>query len=195
MTSATDHQLIENTLQGNTQAFSILVERYQNYVFTIAIQIVKHREEAEEVAQDSFIKAFEALSTFRGESKFSSWLYSIVYRKSLDRIRKNKSSRTLELVEEITEADTEDIENALHYLQLEERNELLKKSMEQLPEEEASIVSFFYFEELSIKEISEITQLTEDNVKIKLFRSRKKLFNLLKYYILPQYTNTNGRAI
>ena len=118
-----------------------------------------------------------------------------MYRKSLDRIRKNKSTRTLELVEEITEADTEDIENALHYLQLEERNELLKKSMDQLPEEEASIVTFFYFEDLSIKEISEITQLTEDNVKIKLFRSRKKLFNLLKYYILPQYTENNGRAI
>ncbi|MCB0457808.1 MAG: RNA polymerase sigma factor [Flavobacteriaceae bacterium] len=195
MTIVTDHQLIEQTLQGNTQAFSILVERYQNYVFTIAIHMLRNREEAEEVAQDSFIKAFEALATFRGESKFSSWLYSIVYRKSLDRIRKNKSTRTLELVEEITEADTEDIENALHYLQLEERNELLKKSMDQLPEEEASIVTFFYFEDLSIKEISEITQLTEDNVKIKLFRSRKKLFNLLKYYILPQYTENNGRAI
>jgi len=195
MTTSTDHQLIENTLQGNTQAFSVLVERYQNFVFTIAVRMLRHREEAEEVAQDSFIKAFEALSTYRGEAKFSSWLYSIVYRKTLDRIRKNNHSRTIELVEEITETETEDIENALHFLQIQERNELIKKGIEQLPEQEAAIITFFYFEELSIKEISEITQLSEDNVKIKLYRSRKKLFTLLKYYVLPQYNNNNGSAI
>jgi len=72
---------------------------------------------------------------------------------------------------------------------------LIKKGIEQLPEQEAAIITFFYFEELSIKEISEITQLSEDNVKIKLYRSRKKLFILLKYYVLPQYTNSNGSAI
>ncbi|MBW2937750.1 RNA polymerase sigma factor [Aureisphaera sp. CAU 1614] len=195
MTTSTDHQLINNTLHGNTQAFSVLVERYQNFVFTIAVRMLRNREEAEEVAQDSFIKAFEALSTYRGEAKFSSWLYSIVYRKTLDRIRKNNNSRTIELVEEITETETEDIENALHFIQIQERNELIKKGIEQLPEQEAAIITFFYFEELSIKEISEITQLSEDNVKIKLFRSRKKLFTLLKYYVLPQYTNNNGSAI
>tara|TARA_R110002074_G_scaffold14788_1_gene51020 strand:+ start:121076 stop:121663 length:588 start_codon:yes stop_codon:yes gene_type:complete len=195
MTTSTDHQLIENTLQGNTQAFSVLVERYQNFVFTIAVRMLRNREEAEEVAQDSFIKAFEALSTYRGEAKFSSWLYSIVYRKTLDRIRKNNNSRTIELVEEITETETEDIENALHFIQIQERNKLIKKGIEQLPEQEVAIITFFYFEELSIKEISEITQLSEDNVKIKLYRSRKKLFTLLKYYVLPQYTNNNGSAI
>lgn len=195
MTTSTDHQLIENTLQGNTQAFSVLVERYQNFVFTIAVRMLRNREEAEEVAQDSFIKAFEALSTYRGEAKFSSWLYSIAYRKTLDRIRKNNNSRTIELVEEITETETEDIENALHFIQIQERNKLIKKGIEQLPEQEVAIITFFYFEELSIKEISEITQLSEDNVKIKLYRSRKKLFTLLKYYVLPQYTNNNGSAI
>lgn len=195
MTTSTDHQLIEKTLQGNTQAFSVLVARYQNYVFTIAVRMLQNREEAEEVAQDSFIKAFEALSTYRGESKFSSWLYSIVYRKTLDRIRKNNSTRTLDLVEEMTESDTEEIENALHFMEIQERNEVIKKGIEQLPVQEAAIITFFYFEELSIKEITEITQLTKDNVKIKLHRSRKKLFTLLKYFILPEHTNHNGRAI
>lgn len=195
MTNTTDHQLIEETLCGNTRAFSQLVERYQNFVFTLAIRILRNREEAEEVAQDSFIKAFEALSSYRGESKFSSWLYSIVYRKALDRIRKNNTARTIELVEEITEAETLDVENALEYMQLNERNELLKKSIEKLPEQESVIVTLFYFEDLSIKEIAAITQLTEDNVKVKLHRSRKKLVDLLKYFILPQYTQNNGRAI
>lgn len=195
MTTQTDHQLIEQTLQGNSQAFSVLVERYQTFVFTIAVRMLRHREEAEGVAQDSFIKAFEALSSYRGEAKFSSWLYAIVYRKALDRIRKNNQSRTLDLVEEITESETEDIENALHFLQLQERNDLIKKGIAQLPEQEAAIVTFFYFEELSIKEITEITTLSEDNVKIKLHRSRKKLFTLLKYHVLPQYTENNGNAI
>ncbi len=195
MQTINDHQLIESTLQGNTQAFSVLVERYQNFVFTIALRILRNREEAEEVSQDSFIKAFEALASFRGDSKFSSWLYRIVYHKSLDRIKKNNKYRTLELFEELTDFETEEIENALHYLQLNERNNLVKKAIDQLPEVESAIISFFYFEELSIQEIAKITTLTEDNVKVKLFRSRKKLFTLLKYFVLPQYTNNNGRAI
>lgn len=195
MTTITDHQLIEETLGGNTQAFSVLVERYQDFVFTISIRMLRNREEAEEVSQDSFIKAFEALDSYRGESKFSSWLYSIVYRKTLDRIRKNNNSRTIDLVEEITESDIEHIENALHYIQVKERNKLIKKSIEALPEQDAVLVTLFYFDEMSIKEIAAITNLSEDNVKIRLFRSRKKLFTLLKYYVLPEYTNNNGRAV
>ncbi|MEZ4875118.1 MAG: sigma-70 family RNA polymerase sigma factor [Flavobacteriaceae bacterium] len=195
MTTLTDHQLIEKTLQGQTQAFSILVERYQDFVYTIAVRMLRNREEAEEVAQDSFIKAFEALKSYRGEAKFSSWLYSIVYRKSLDRLRKNNTSRTLELVEDVTEAETQTIENALQLLQTEERNEWIQKGIGQLPQQEAAIVTFFYFEDLSIKEIAEITRLSEDNIKIKLHRSRKKLFTLLKYFVLPEYTQSNGRAI
>jgi RNA polymerase sigma factor (sigma-70 family) len=195
MTTNTDHELVALTLSGNTRAFSLLVERYQDYVFTIAVRIVKIREEAEEVAQDSFIKAFEALSTYRGEAKFSSWLYSIVYRKALDRLRKNHRSKSFELVEELTEGESESVENALHFLELKERNDILQKCLDQLPEGDAAIISFYYFEELSVKEIAEITQLGEDNIKIKLHRSRKKMFSYMKYYMLPEYTQNNGRAI
>ncbi len=195
MTTNTDHELVAQTLNGNTQAFSSLVERYQDYVYTIAVRIVKIREEAEEVAQDSFIKAFEALPTYRGEAKFSSWLYSIVYRKALDRLRKNNRSKSLELVEELTEGESESVENALHFLELKERNEILQKCLDELPEGDAAIISFYYFEELSVKEIAEITRLGEDNIKIKLHRSRKKLFEMLKFYVFPEFTQNNGRAI
>lgn len=194
MTTKTDHQLVAETLQGNTQAFSQLVERYQVFAFTLAIRVVKVREEAEEVSQDSFIKAYEALDSFRGESKFSSWLYSIVYRKALDCVRKHNKSRTLELVEDVTEGETDAMENAMQLLEREERNSYLQKAIDTLPEQDAAIVTFFYFEDLSIREISEITELSEDNVKIKLYRSRKRLFSQLKYHVLPEYTN-NGKAI
>lgn len=195
MTTITDQYLVTESLNGNTKAFSQLVERYQQFVFTLAFRIVKVREEAEEVSQDSFLKAYEALNTFRGDAKFSSWLYSIVYRKALDRVRKNNRSRTLEIVEEITEGDSETVGNALQYLEMEERNRYLQDSIAALGEEEAAIVSFFYFEDLSIKEIASITGLTEDNVKIKLYRSRKRLYAQLKQYVLPEFTNNNGKAI
>lgn len=186
-----DQHLIEQTLKGNSKAFGELVERYQAFVYTIVIRIVKVREEAEEVAQDTFIKAYQSLSSYRGESKFSSWLYSIAYRKALDALRKNKKNSSLELIEEITEGDCSIIENALTYIEDKERSEVIKKCILELPEKEAAIITLFYFEEQSIKEIAKITELTEDNVKVKLYRSRKKLFSLLKHYILPEAYNTN----
>ena len=187
----TDPYLIEQTLKGDSKAFGELVERYQAFVYTIVIRIVKVREEAEEVAQDTFIKAFQSLSSYRGESKFSSWLYSIAYRKALDALRKNKKNSSLELIEEITEGDCSVIENGLTFIEDQERSEVIKKCILELPEKEAAIITLFYFEEQSIKEIAKITELTEDNVKVKLYRSRKKLFSLLKHYILPEAYNTN----
>jgi RNA polymerase sigma factor (sigma-70 family) len=195
MQPRTEPYLIEKALQGDSTAFGQLVQKYQAFVFTIVIRIVKVREEAEEVAQDTFIKAYESLSSFRGDSKFSSWLYSIAYRKALDALRKNKKNNNLELIEEITEDDTSTIENALTYIEEKERKEVIQKCIKELPEQEAAIITFFYFEELSIKEISKITELSEDNVKVKLFRSRKKMFTLLKQFILPTYTERNGQAI
>ncbi len=191
----TDPYLIEQTLKGDTKAFGELVERYQAFVYTIVIRIVKVREEAEEVAQDTFIKAFQSLSSYRGESKFSSWLYSIAYRKALDAIRKNKKNSSLELIEEITEGDCSIIENALSYIEDQERSTVIKKCILELPEQEAAIITLFYFEEQSIKGIAKITQLTEDNIKVKLYRSRKKLFSLLKHYILPEELNANDIKI
>jgi RNA polymerase sigma-70 factor (ECF subfamily) len=195
MNRDTDQYYIERTMQGDTQAFGVLVERYQDFIFTIVLRILKIREEAEEVAQDAFIKAFESLSSFRGESKFSSWLYSIAYRKALDRLRKNKKYAATELLEEVTEGNIESIENALEYLQDKERKQMIQECILQLPEDDAAIVTFYYFEDQSVREIATITGLTQDNIKIKLYRSRKKLFNLLKYFILPEISNSNGQAI
>ncbi len=195
MIKNTDQYLIERTLAGETPAFGELVDRYQNFVFSIALRIVKHREEAEEVAQDSFIKAFDSLAGFRGEAKFSSWLYRIVYHKSLDRIKKNKREQSFQLVEEITSDDLDGIENGLDFMLQEERKEMISRCIAELPGKDAALIEMYYFEELAVKEIAEITGLTEDNIKIKLYRSRKKLFNLLQSYIKPEIENKNGKAI
>jgi RNA polymerase sigma-70 factor (ECF subfamily) len=195
MQPTTDQHLINQVLQGDTWAFGVLVEQYQGYVFTVVLRMLKVREEAEEVSQDTFIKAFESLSTFRGESKFSSWLYRIAYRKALDRLRKNKKYHASELLEDITENDPATVENALQQLESKERKEHIQHCIMQLPEIDAALVTLYYFEDQSVKEIAGITELSEENVKVKLYRSRKKLFTLLQHNILPEISNSNGRAI
>ena len=195
MIKNTDQYLIDKILNGDSSAFGELVDRYQNFVFTIAIRMLKVTEEAEEVAQDSFIKAFNSLASFRGEAKFSTWLYRIVYHKALDRIKKNKRQQTYEIIEEITDDSLDHIENGLEFMLSEERNNMIRKCIAQLPEEDAAIISLYYFEEQSVKEIAEITNLTEDNIKIKLYRSRKKLFSLLEGYIKPEISSKIGKAI
>ncbi|WP_300437079.1 RNA polymerase sigma factor [Christiangramia sp.] len=195
MIKNTDQYLIDKILDGDTKAFGELVERYQNFVYTIAIRILKVTEEAEEVAQDSFIKAYDSLSSFRGDSKFSTWLYRIVYHKSLDMIKMNSRHTTYQIIEEITDDALDHIENGLECMLSEERTSIIKKCIGLLPEDEAAIISLYYFEEQSVKEIAKVTGLTADNIKIKLYRSRKKLFSLLAGYIKPEILNRNGKAI
>ena len=195
MHQPTDDQLIKDTLAGNTRAYGTLVFRYQDFIYTIVLRMVKTSQEAEEVAQDAFIKAFESLETFRGDSKFSSWLYSIAYRKALDFLRKKRRMRTTEMIEDKMEHTFLDTENALKVLEAKERKEQVEACIQELPEEDAAIITFYYYEELSIKEISKIVNLTENNVKVKLYRGRKKLFTSLKQYVLPEITKSNGRAI
>ncbi|WP_373059766.1 RNA polymerase sigma factor [Zunongwangia sp. H14] len=195
MNQYTEEYYIDKAVHGDTRAFGVLVEKYQDYIFTIVYRMLKVREEAEEVAQDAFLKAFEALPGFRGESKFSSWLYRIAYRKALDRIRKNSRHTSLELIEEITADDATKLESGLEVMLEQERSEIIQKCLLKLPEQDAAIVTLYYFEEQPVKEIAGITGLTEDNVKVKLYRSRKALFSLLKKYMLKEIPEKNGKSI
>ncbi len=190
-----DQYYIDQVLEGNVNAFSVLVEKYQNLVYTVVYRVVKNKEIAEEVAQDTFVKAFRSLQKYRGEAKFSTWLYTIAYRKSLDAIKSNKRIMSSELIEEINEGEIEVVTDALNYLQVKERKQIIADSILKLPEEEAAIVTLYYFDEKSIKEIVEIIGLSQDNVKIKLYRSRKKLYSILKNYISPEISSKNGTAI
>ena len=90
MEAKEDQIYIERVLKGDTNAFSHLINKYKDMVFTLVIKIVKSREDAEEVAQDSFIKAYQKLDSFKGQSKFSTWLYTIAYRNAMTKLRKKK---------------------------------------------------------------------------------------------------------
>jgi len=189
MDNQPDEYYILQTLNGNVNSYAFLVEKYKHMVYTLTIRIVKNREEAEEISQDVFVKAYEKLNSFKGESKFSTWIYKVAYYASLDSIKRTKRQLNSENIETINEIDFENVQNALQYLQDKERKEIINDALLKLSEEERIILTLFYFEELSIKEISKVVNLSIDNIKIKLFRSRKKLASILKNVIEPRTIN------
>ncbi len=171
-----DIYYIEKVKAGQTNYFSYIVEQYQDIVFSIALKVLKNREDAEEMAQESFIKAYKSLHTFKGNAKFSTWLYRITYNNCITEIRKRKihfaSTDDIEIKDESTEINLDGIPE-------ENRAQAVKKAVEQLPEEQYTLILLYYFEEQSIEEISKVTKLSESNTKVKLFRARKKLYTIL----------------
>lgn len=180
MNQKDDHLIITNIRAGNIQAYAVLVKRYERLVFSLALRMMKNREDAEEVAQDVFVKAYQALDNFNGDAKFSSWLYRITYNRSLDMLAQKKRQPTFENTEAIADANLNEVENVLDRMERKAQQELVQRAINQLEAEEAFIVTVYYYKEHSVTEIAEMTGLTESNVKIKLFRSRKKLFTLLQ---------------
>ena len=168
-------------LQGQQAAYAILVERYQQYVFTLALRHVDNREVAEELAQDVFVKAYRYLADFKGSSKFSTWLYTIVHTTCLSYLRKKKDE-ALPMEEERMIAVTEGHHYQHPMEQLEERTrkQVLEQAMKQLPTADAEVLTLFYLGEQSIEETGTILGLTAANVKVRLFRARQKLKEILE---------------
>ncbi|WP_431158411.1 RNA polymerase sigma factor [Winogradskyella poriferorum] len=181
-----DDQIINAIKNGDTQAFSILVDRYKDLVYTLAIRMIKNREEAEEVAQDTFIKVFKSLDRFKGDSKFSTWIYRVTYNTCLDNIKKNKKHLNDVAIDEFTFNKLDTIDNALDHLMKQERSQLIKQCIEKLPEDSSALITLFYFEEMSLEEISKIINVETNTVKVKLYRARKKLAVILEQYLQPQ---------
>lgn len=186
MSAKPDEYYIEQTLKGNVNAYAFLVEKYKHMVYTLSVRIIKNREEAEEVSQDVFVKAYKNLENFKGESKFSTWIYKIAYYASLDVVKRNKRFVNSENIEDLSDSDLGNIQDALEYLHEKDRKNVINKALLKLNEDERVILTLYYFEDLPIKDISQIVNLSVDNIKIKLFRSRKKLTAILKHVIEPR---------
>ncbi len=192
MTINDDQKLIDAINKGDTKAYTQLVNRYKDLVYTLAIRMVRNREEAEEVAQDTFIKVFKSLDKFKGDSKFSTWIYKVTYNTCLDRIKKNKKHLNDVPIDEFTFNKLETIDNALDNLIKEEKNRLIKNCINKLPEDSSALLTLFYFEDLSLEEISKIINIEANTVKVKLFRARKKLAIILEHYLQPQNSMNYG---
>lgn len=162
-------------------------------VYTLAFKMVQNKEEAEEISQDAFIKGFKSLDKFKGESKFSTWIYKIAYRTCLDVLKKRKDKYRTDTIDEITINKIEATEGALDALEKKERATVIKECMQDLPEDERTVLWMFYFDELSLKEILEITDFSEANLKVKLHRARKRLLDIVKRKVEPELISHYGR--
>lgn len=166
-----DDLLISRILTGDRPSFRLLVERYQNLVFTISFRITGKREEAEEVAQDVFMKVYNGLGTFKGDSKFSSWLYRIAHNTALNKIKGRKEE--FKPIDTITGSFTGG--SVLNEAEQGFTKADLNKAINMLEPEEATIITLFYLSEQSLEEIAQILNIETNAAKVRLFRSRKKL--------------------
>ncbi len=176
----TDQPNIEAILNGDSREFAKIVDAYKNLVFTVALRMVKNTEEAEEVAQDTFVKVYRSLEKFKGDSKFSTWIYRIAYNTCLDRIKKHKKETHHIAIDEMEGFEIKHMDNALHHLIDKEKSKLVKKCVERLAPKDAALITFFYFEDKNLAELALVMDLTENNVKVALFRARKRLAKVLK---------------
>ena len=175
-----DNYYIARVLEGKTSDYACLIDKYKVMIFTLAFRITGNREDAEEVAQDVFLKAFNGLKEFRGTSRFSTWLYKIAYNQSVSYIRKKRPDIVSydSLAGGINELQGE---MEMNHEQLDNIPvEYIKQAFEKLEETDRAVLTLFYQDDLSVKEISNVTGLSVSNVKIKLFRGRKKLIDILE---------------
>ncbi|WP_068841600.1 RNA polymerase sigma factor [Flavobacterium chilense] len=186
MSTLNDQHYIDKVLQGETNAFAMLVNRYKDMIYTLALKMIKNREEAEEVAQDTFIKIFNSLSKFKGDSKFSTWIYKIAYNTCLDRLKKNKKEEQNISIDEFSSHLIKTMDNALSALEDKERKQTIQNCLNLLPSEENFLLTLFYFENQNLEEIGKIMSINANNVKVKLFRSRQKLAVILKKQLEPE---------
>lgn len=178
-----DKHYIDRILKGDSNAYSFLVNKYKSMAYSLALKLVKNREDAEEIAQDAFIKAYQSLGQFRGSARFSTWLYRIVYNSAVSQLR--RSSVKLISIEDSGFADKESsgVIDAYYRLKEQERKKFLDLALEKLDPDENFLVTLYYYDEKDLDEIARITGMTKNNAKVKIFRARQKMMIMLKKYL------------
>lgn len=170
---------IRQIIDGNTELFSIFVKRYTNSVLGLIRQIVVSAEDAEELTQDAFVKAFTKLNTFKGDCSFSTWIYRIAYNTAISFIRKKKIVFP-SLDEYIINNVPDEVVNNFFDTDIEEEKmQRLSEAINRLPAQEKTILLLFYEEDKPVAEIASIVDISVENVKVRLHRIRKKLFVLM----------------
>ena len=180
---STDNEIISRVLGGDHQAYAELVNRYQNFVFTISLRYTPIREDAEEIAQDVFVKAYRALPDFRGDSKFSTWLYSIVNSTSITFLRKKKLvTRSLDDERVFEAADSRPAGNFVAPAEHKSKLAMVNKAIQLLSHDDANLITLFYKAEQSLEEIGTILAIDPNTVKVKLHRARQRLKEKMEKY-------------
>lgn len=170
---------LEKAIRGERAGLEYLVNVYGDMAYTIAFRIVNNNEDAEEVVQDSFMKAFKYLDRFKRASKFSTWLYRIVYNTALTKIGA-KTLPTTELGEDTQTMAFAQEDDAWFNLFKADRQKYVEIALEGLKTEDRLIITLHYMAEKSIDEITQILDMKSSAVKMRLMRGRKQLEIRLK---------------
>lgn len=172
----TDTDLIQQVLQGNGAAYATLVARYQNFVFTLALRYVKAREDAEEVAQDVFVKAYRSLADFKGASKFSTWLYTITTTSCITALRKKKLDvHSLDNEKIFAAADNLPSGTSANAIEQKSKVAMVNAAIRLLSPDDAQVITLFYKGEQSLEEIAQVLGKEPNAVKVQLHRARARL--------------------
>lgn len=174
-----DLMYVERVKRGDTASFRFLVDKYQDMAYTIAYKILKNAGDAEDAAQDGFVKAYQQIHRFEGRSKFSTWLYTVIYRSAIDKTHQKRFFK----MEEADYQKQAHSDTPVRKLLEEEQSTLIKKAVDALPPTESLLITLFYMNDCSVREIADISGLTEMNIKVKLFRARKTLQERLRFLL------------
>ncbi|WP_316744298.1 RNA polymerase sigma factor [Pedobacter antarcticus] len=176
-----DEYFLGKAIRGEREGLEYLVDEYQNMAYTIAFKIVRNNEDAEEIVQDSFVKAFRSLGDFKKTAKFSSWLYRIVCNTALTKISTRKPVITCDIYDDVERNEYVDHGNATWNLLLEsDRKKYIDLALSKMKDEDRLIITLYYIAEKSVSEIIEITGIQRSAVKMRLLRGRKQLETELK---------------
>ena len=184
MQQQTDQALITAVLEGNSSAYAELVNRHKRFVFTMAMKFAKNREDAEEIAQDCFVKAYRSLGSFKNTSKFSTWLYTITYTTAMSFLRKKRIA-TYSMDEEENHLQLENHISSFQANEVEKKSKYayLNLAISQLLPDDAAIITLFYQSEQSLDEIGQVLKMESNTVKVKLHRARLRLKEKLEYLL------------
>jgi RNA polymerase sigma factor (sigma-70 family) len=172
----TDIEIIQGVLKGEQHLYAQLVDRYQLYVYTIVLRYVKSREDAEEVAQDVFVKAYRSLADFKGASKFSTWLYTITTTTCITFLRKKKlEMHSLDNKKVFSVVENKDSGMQANQVEQKSRVELVNNAINLLNGDDAEIITLFYKGEQTLDEIAQILGIEVNTAKVRLHRARTKL--------------------
>lgn len=174
-----EKQLVNKVLKGDTSSFGYFVDTYQDMAITIAYRICNNMQDAEDIVQNAFVKAFHNLHTFRQDSKFSTWFYRIVYNTAITETRTTVFQTEVVDYKSLETNSSFSDTGTLDMIDEKERNRTLAEAMEKLPKDENLLLTLFYLEENSVKDIFLITGLSESNIKVKLHRARNRLKDIL----------------
>ena len=170
MTEPNDSDLIKKTLEGDDHSFSLLVDKYKDFVFSMAVRMLQNEQLAEEVSQDSFLNAYKALNRFEGKSKFSTWLYRITYNAALNALKKenriNEFISDQEPEEYMSYSSTnQNNDSTLDNIVRNDKGDIVRESVAKLPSKFAFILTMYHLNQMKYDEISELMNLPIGTVK------------------------------